>query len=95
MRFAVAAEDARRAAIRAALHHGEWLQLLDHLLMILNHLLRELFDFGIFRLLQSDLTQLNFRLVLSQQTIGQEMVDHYIVAASGRLCARDNLFGFD
>jgi len=37
------------------LHRGEWLQLLNHLLMILNHFLSELFDFGIFGFLQSDL----------------------------------------
>ena len=61
------------------------LQLVDHLLMICNHLLRELFDFRIFRFLQRDLAQLDFRLVLAQQACGQEMVDR-IVAAGSRLC---------
>jgi hypothetical protein len=75
LRFTVSSEDAGRGAIRAV-RCCEWLQLFDHLLMILDHLLCELLHFGILGFLQGKLAKLDFRFVLTEQAAGQELV-HY------------------
>jgi len=54
--------------------------------MIVDHLLRELFNFGILGFLESELAQLNFRLVLAEQAIGQEMINHLLVSPSRGMC---------
>lgn len=82
LRLAVAAEDAGGTTIGAALQHGEWLKLVDHFLMVFDHLLGELFDFGILGTLERDLAQLDFTFVLCEQAGGEEMLDG-VVADGG------------
>jgi len=61
---------------------SDLLKLLDHFLMILNHLLSELFYFGTLCLLLGKLAELDFGLVIGQKACRQILFDFLVLATS-------------
>jgi hypothetical protein len=74
-------EAAQRVAaiVRSSgLHTGERLQLLNHLLMILDHLLGKFFNLRVLGPLGRELAKLDFTLITQQQAAGKKFFDFLV-----------------